>query len=870
MSITRSKSINTIYEECKDFDLVLVPDAPLASAINRRLDHPQFGPFAISPRRLAAKRREQAEDRLAFLKLINETDLNWKEAANAVGNILQCWEYSGSIDAILEYDAYATPATHTAVDRIAEMDTTSRQLTEYSVADDISVAVVGIEQFTELERSILPVEYTTIDPFTDEPFDHPPFHLLDSPAAIIDTLLDTITEANTGDVAVVLDQASEYSSLVESALESESIPYYGGPGFTDDPHHRAFLHLLRSAHAGRDTHVRDIKPLLTQLGLSIDVEHDEKCLHTLDDPALDWFQDFSNSITTYTFESALELYESTTDSTLERFRDELQMLGIADEFVTEEAIDRLEFYLQSYEVPIDRENEGVLLADAKSAAHVDRPVVFYLGLDEDWTHSSPRRPWVDTDQEFERNIRQFQLLLQSGVDQYYLVQDSAGGTPVTPCLYFEELLDEEFERFSDLDSVSHTRPTRPTQDGFEKEPVNAPTNEIETISQSSLNTYVNSPRDYFYSRLVQTPGREHFKEGNLFHDFAEYYVNHPDQITVDTLDEIATVILDEIATVILDEMKPYLRSVDYDVRRTKYRIGLETITDYLDTNPPQTDAFLTPDGGYEQNHFAKYFDRPIESSSTEQWFENTDLGVKGKIDLIHNPGQLLDYKSGSKKSAKDVVKHSNIESPTDKPNFQALLYLTQQRSESPDQRLQFTFFHFLETLDDVVMGDSDLDDCLTTVTYYPTTHEEYIATEAIFTELQEESYGDCQKTFSKIDYGTYQTVLNEHEFPTTRDKNELIQSEFGQALTDRMVDAVGDYKYVNNGCKQALKYLLGIKNRNYFAGDLDAFETFIQDRLTELSDRHNGGERFPVEGPGEEPNYRYVDHRDCILEEGSR
>ena len=96
------------------------------------------------------------------------------------------------------------------------------------------------------------------------------------------------------------------------------------------------------------------------------------------------------------------------------------------------------------------------------------------------------------------------------------------------------------------------------------------------------------------------------------------------------------------------------------------------------------------------------------------------------------------------------------------------------------------------------------------------------------------------------------------------------QSEFGQALTDRMVDAVGDYKYVNNGCKQALKYLLGIRNRNYFAEDLDAFETFIQDRLTELNDRHNGGERFPVEGPGEEPNYRYVDHRDCILEEGSR
>jgi len=40
VSITRAKSIDSLYEECKDFDLVLVPDAPMASALNRRLDQP--------------------------------------------------------------------------------------------------------------------------------------------------------------------------------------------------------------------------------------------------------------------------------------------------------------------------------------------------------------------------------------------------------------------------------------------------------------------------------------------------------------------------------------------------------------------------------------------------------------------------------------------------------------------------------------------------------------------------------------------------------------------------------------------------------------------------------------------------------------
>ncbi|WP_206022013.1 PD-(D/E)XK nuclease family protein [Salarchaeum sp. JOR-1] len=862
MSITRAKSIDSLYEECKDFDLVLVPDAPMASALNRRLDQPHFGPFAITPRRLAAQRREQAEDRLAFLEIIQTTDLNWKETSYAVGNILQCWEYQGTADAILDYEQFATTATHTAVDCIAEMDTTSNRLTEYSIEADTSVAVVGFKQLTELERSILPPDYETVDPFTEESFDHPSFRILDSPAAIVDAVLDTVTQENADDVAVVLDAASQYSSLIESALEAAEIPYYGGPGFNDDARHRAFLQLLRSAHAGRDTRVGDVRPLLTQLGMPVDIEHDEKRLYDLDHPEVDWLLEFRDEIRARTFEEAIDEYEAVTDASIDAFREELATLGLLDDAVTEPAVDRLEFYLQSYEVPVDRENEGVLLADAKSAAHVDRAVVFYLGLDEGWTHSSPRRPWVDRDQEFERNIRQFQLLLQNGVDQYYLVQDTAGGTPVTPCLYFEELFDEEFDRFSDLDSLQHSRASRTTQDGFEKEPLDVSPEEVTALSQSSLNSYVNSPRDYFFSRLVDNPDKDHFREGNLFHDFAEFYVSHPDVVTSDTLDDVAAVVLDEV--------DPFLRGVDREVRLTKYHVGLQTIVEFLDANPPHDDGLVTPDGGRGENFFAEYYDRQIDASHTERWFENTDLGLKGKIDLVHSPNRLLDYKSGSKKSAYSIVKQSALDPPSDKPNFQALLYLAHQRTEHPDDELRFTFFHFLETLDDVVTGNGSLEDCLTTVTYYPVTFEEYIASPAVFMELQEDAANDCNKTFSKSTFEVYQAVLDAYEFPDTNDSDELIESEFGDALTDRLIADVGDYKYVKNGCKQALRHLLRIRNQNYFTGDVDAFEQFVQDRLSELNDRRAGDERFPVQGLGGDPNYRYVDNRDCILEGESR
>ncbi|WP_096391415.1 PD-(D/E)XK nuclease family protein [Halopenitus persicus] len=861
MSFPRAKPIDALYEDVASYDLVVVPDAPLAGALNRRIDRPRLGSFATTPRRLAAGRREEAEDRIAFLELAERTDMDWKRGAYAIGNVLQCWEHQGRLDAIRDYDAYVDDVTRQAIEHVDALDTTSSRLTEYRIGDERDVAVVGYDQLTRLERSILPDEYDTYDTFDDREFDHPPFHVFDSSTAIVDAVVDAVTEETAADVAVVLDQGSEFSTLVESALEAADIPFYGGPGFIDDPDHRAFVQLLRAAHGGTDTRVGEIRPLLERVGISVDVEHDEKRLYALDDRELDWIVDFRERIEDRTFGEALDRFEDRTDRRLGAFRDELETLGIADARATESAVDQLVFYLQSYEVPIDRENEGVLLADAKSAAYVDRPVVFYLGLDEDWTHSAPRRPWVDRDAQYTRNVQQFQLLLQSGATQYYLVQDAKGGSPVTPCLYFEELLDEEFERFSDLTSQTHTRRFDRTGEGFENEPVDATTNEVSTISQSSLGTYVNSPRDHFFGRLVDSPDEDYFKEGNLFHDFAEFYVTHPDFVDED--------VIDDVVEHVLDETRPFVRSVDEATRRTKYRAGLETIVAFFEENGPVDGEFLTATSGWGSNVFAERFDRPVDSPITERWFENDELGLKGKIDLVHSPSRLVDHKSGRRKSASRIVTNSALDPPSDAPNFQALLYLTHWRSQHPGQELEFTFFHFLETLDDVVAGEADLDDTLTTITYHPMPFEEYASSEAFFDELVEDGSNKCRKTLSQVEYEDYATAFVETDLPETTDSDELIDSEFGRTLTARMKDCVGDYKYVEQGCKQAMRQLARVRGQAFFEDDLDAFETFVDERLEELNRRRAGEERFPIEGLGGEPNYRYVDNRDLLLEGGS-
>lgn len=876
MPVQRAKPLNQLYADVADYDLVLVPDAPQASALNRRLDRPHFGTFATTPRRLAAGRREQAEDRVAFLDVVDSVrsstaradgaagsvdsiDDHWKAIAYAVGNVLQCWEHHGQAEAILDYETFADSTTEAVVEHLSTAQTTSRQLTEYTVDDDSSVAVVGEAQFTELEQSILPDAYDSYSLFVDEPFELPSFNIFDSPGHIVDALLESIDEEGADDVAVVLENGSQYSSLVESAFESAGVPYYGGPGFIDDHDHRALLRLLRHAHRGTETTVADVKPVLTHCGVDIGVSHDGKRLSAVTHPDLEWIQECCASIASRTFRDLLESYESKSGGTLDRFRTELQTLGLLDAPVTAEALGRLEYYFDTYEVPVDRENSGVLLADAKSSGYVDRPVVFYLGLDEGWTHSAPQRPWVDTASQFERYIRQFQLLLQSGSEQYYLVQETAGGQPVTPCLYFNELLDEACSQFSDLDSVSYSRPRNGDGVGFEKEPLDPPVEPapVETISQSSLNTYVNSPRDYLFSRLLDSPDADYFEEGQLFHDFAEFYVNHPDSVDGETVDEVVELMLSEV--------RPFYPEHDRVLRERQYRIGLETIMAFLDANRPEAGDFLTPASGFGANTFAERFDRPVDAPITERWFENSELGIKGLIDLVYAPDHLLDYKSGSKKSASDVVKQSAIDPPGDTVNYQALLYLTHYRTVRPDERLEFTFFHFLDNLDDVVAGGGNLEETLTTVTYYPETFDEYVGSREAYDELLD-GYNDCVATFEALGFDAYADIVAGLSFPETTEKSELRASEFAEAFTDAVVAGTPGDVDAEKGSDQAIRALNGVRKRAYFREDLDRFEEFVEERVAECNRRRAGDERFPIDGPGGEPNYRRVDHRDLLLE----
>ena len=663
MPLLRARSVDELYDETRDYDLVLTTDVPLSLALNRRLDQPRLGRFAATPRMLASGEfAPRRDERSLFITLVNETDLSWKHALYLVDNILRCWEETGDLGAILGYDRYDTEATREAIDVIERAESSHGDLANYTIGTNQDVAVIGEEQFTALDRSILPDDYDAISPFTSETFDLPEFCLFDSVTAIVETVADATSTENAEDVAVVMDRGSEYPALVESAFESTGVPYYGGPGFVDDIQIRTFLRLLRRALSSESLRLSDVRPVLTAIGIDLSVEHDHKRLRSINQPELDPLQAFCDSVGEHTVDEALVTYEGWCGEAFGELRDELRQLGLLERPVDDAVLDDLEYYFQSFDIPTEEDQEGVLLAAATSAAYVDRPVVFYLGLDAGWTHGVSDKPWVDTHEKDRQYLQQFQILLQNGAEQYYLVRDTEAGKPITPCLYFHDLLDEEFEYFSDLPHVPYTRRgSSQTVSGFEKEAIDVTSRTVETISQSGLNTLVNCPRDYYFDRLVEGPDRDYFQKGNLFHDFAEFYVDHPDAVE--------TVGVDAVVELMLDGMEPYVNDLDLATLESELRVGVEAITTYLDEDTPEEstyDAYVKRGWG---NRFADHFGRRIDSPITEQWFENIELGGKGKVDLIHTPNRLLDYKSGQHKSASTVVKNARIDAISDTPEL---------------------------------------------------------------------------------------------------------------------------------------------------------------------------------------------------------
>lgn len=861
MEAPQARTVDELFQQVRDRDIVLTVQPALADALNARIDSARLGKLAYTPRHLAYERNQDQDlrtERGLFRAIISATSMDWKQASYYLDRTIDCWRHTGELDAILDHVAAANDRYQEVIDVVRSTPNIYSAVARTSVSADHDVAVLGAYQFMALDRKVLPASYETVDFVSDAQVQLSGFNVFGSTAALVNEVMDRMREEDPRDVAVVVEPGSRYDALLRSSLESEEIPYLHTLELDGHPAVRGLLSYLKLGLSQGRVKLKEVQPLLRKNGISISVEHDEAYLDQLDDRRAHRIASDLQSLEGMTFRRAVKQYRQRFGELPRSAVQSFEEIGVMDSPVTAGSVARLEYYLDTYDITVEEGKKGVVLVSPSAVSHVDREAVFFLGMDASWTDDVPARPWIDEQREEERHVRDFLSLIQAGSRRYYMVQESHLQDDVTPCLYFSELVDAT--SFSEMEDRQRVGSATREGTGFGRDPLDVETETVSVLSQSSLNDLVYCPRDYMVSQLVTEPDQPYFRKGSLFHDFAEFYINHPDVVAEQGIDRF----VDRM----IAEMRPFLDDYQVPLERTVFRLGIQNLIAFLDDiDDPVREVDGYRNVEWADNLFADRFGRPVDRRATELWFYDEELGGKGLVDFIASPTHLVDYKSSSRSSPGKLVRDSNVELFEDRPSLQAILYLAFHRSVVQDEELTFSFFHFLENVDDVLQDDADLDDTFARIRYYPERFEDAVLDRDLFDQVVGDvaESNDRRKTLEKLGFAAFQRFFSDRDLPRMYEKDAVLESDLCDEFIAFAVEQVGDYKYVRRGCRKALKRMVDIRTENYFREDLDRFEVFLQDWIERLNQYRRS--EFPImpADADERPDLDETDNRDLLL-----
>ena len=836
--VKKRKPVDQLFGEVKEYRLVLTTEPSLADAINSRADND----IAETPRRLVDD-EDSGFRREIFLELVDEKDMSWRQASYLLKNVLDCWQKKGEIDGLKDYERFGTEEVDRIIDVLREVENPFSELEEFEITED-KVAVINFETFNRLEKKLLPDGFKEIQIFEDEKTELEEFRVFESKRDIVQSLKENVERVGAENIGIVMHPESPYQPLLESVFEAENIPYLSQTDLSEDNDLRTIISLIRVGLSQENVRVKDVKPIVEELDIFI--PHNKENMLISETSGLEDFKEFFNVLEYMDFDEILREYKELTGQDMTKLRGVLEDLNMLEDPISVEVMGNLEYYLESFELKDSETSEGVLLVDPREVSFVDREFVFFIGMSSDWTRQTGDKPWNDKGKENRINLDSFTSLIQSGKRQIYMVQDREMNQDITPCFHLNQILEVEFSNFRDLPHTRCSPEQQVEQKGFKKYSTNVEFDEIEMLSQSKLNSLALSPKLYYFEKMISDAEDENLKKGNVFHDYAEFYINYPE--FVENLEE------DRILDFMVSEVKPFIENTETEKLRTELRLGLENINDFLrehQVNDRDYEGFEKTDS---DNVFAEEFEKPIDSSVTEMSFKDRELGAKGKVDLVLNENHLVDYKSGRKYDAKEIVEGSNVElyENVDWPDFQAMMYLTYQRQHVTDEELKFTFLNFLHNIEDLIDGDDELDDNKVTVTYYPVSFVQKVSELEMYEYLLKNSGKTSYqgKMLRKLGCPEFRKFFKDREFEDPFDKEVLLESDLADEFKEFAEKEVGDYKYVRKGCEQVLKSLVDFRRSNYFKEDLDKFEEFLSQKLDELNNYRKNG--FPLNADPDE------------------
>lgn len=789
--VKKRKSAEDLLQEVEQYDKVVVPWIGLAEALNTRLDRTFLGLFAGTATQHLSTGKTMDEEQL-FLHLYRETDLDWRQADFLLRRVSERLEDGQPLDSIIEDERFQGDLIAEAVSEIRDTENILTVRKDGEIEGDVAVIRPGM--MTELDRMTLPEGYDEIELLSEEIAEEPEMHIFSSTGEIATAIAESLTEEDAGDVAVVAHRDSRYRRLTSNMLEAKDIPVQKGEMLGNDE--RVFLNLCELAVTDGRIFTKSVKPLAERLGIQTSGRY-------LKEEQREQIRELLNVSDYLTFEELLDGYTDIYSDKPE-IRKVLKQTGLNGAEINRSSIRMLE---KALEKSLD---DGVKMLDPSEAIFVDRQTVFYLGVSAEWSQSEGE---VMSGEEFE-------LMIQNGSSRYFMVQEYDGGEKVTPALQLEQLFDRQ-----DFREFDHEKHTVKRSGGQNEREFTGEHDEIEVVSQTDLNLFHQSPRAYYFSQLVSDETEKQMVRGNLLHQYSEYIFSNgvPEEE-------------EEFIELMIEEIKPHMDMRQEEMMRTEFRIGvnaLNSLHDRLDWKEFEH-SLISTEG--DENIFAEKFGGKADSSITETYFRDENLGIKGKIDLMPSADHLLDIKiSRSIRSKKDIVTESLPDIETDRKDFQPMIYLLKSIEDQGEREIRFSYFFTHGELRKDLRNEDSFSEKMVTVEYRPWTFEEEFKGSEIFEYLIRgvKPDNDRRKTLEKLTLPEFRSFFTERD-PELRDEEKVMEEvlpEFEEYVKKR----VGDYSYVEKGCRSAMKKIVEYRLSNFYTDDMERFRGFIEDSIDSIN-----------------------------------
>ncbi len=715
----RLKTIDEIYEEVKDFGLVITNDIALETALNNRISTARVGYLAKTPRHIvkqlgsAVLGRPLLSDLEVVSKISEETGLGFRQVYSEVLNIRTIRSHTSEVGSYITtrnarriYESYrAIPTLEKAM---AEFDPDDPHVSWYFDRRN-GVAVVGLDLFDDLDKHCIPYDYVEIDLFTDGEFEIDTIYEVGNDRQLADNAASLIDPENPTDYAIVMSASSPIADSVRTALYRRDLPFVNSLEVRDLFQIRDYLSFLMLSMEYRTIRVKSVKELFSNYNGFFKPGKEEYLLHKQDKEDLREHGFELKELMRAIFEDGMsfgEVRDRLCDRhTRTQVTTILRALDMEDSIVTPESVSELRFAIDNVnelkhneELP-DNEKHGVLLADCKNSVYVDRPVVIFLGMEQEWNKPVVGRRYLDADDESKKNAIRLNALIQQGQKRVYMVNSTKNGKAVRPCLTFDLIFNRPCEDFQSICGEFIRGRWSKNIEEIERRKGESlildQDNRRRNFSKSTFNNYVACPRRYMLGTLLPTPDEEHTEFGNLVHEFAELYACYPELVNEKGVDYFVDLISDRYAGL----SSPLMEDLDHE----RLRLAMINVQRFLDSMKVHLDLDSYNDRRSNPNRFLQEFGLEMTSDLCESDKQSQLHPIHGKFDLFWK-GNVFDYKTGRSKDPDQIITAMDLENVAKYPEFQPLIYLALS-DEFTDDAPEFNLFYAMGG--DVVSSEED-------------------------------------------------------------------------------------------------------------------------------------------------------------------